>query len=111
MCQRYCYKVGGQTTYERMSTYGAFTSTTNAQIYVQTPTSMRTTPTVTGSALAIYDGSNVFSITAINLTGTAAGLTIAAMDMTIASGGTANRPCQLLANASTSAYFIMSAEL
>jgi hypothetical protein len=111
LCQRYAVKFAGNYVYERIG-YGAFNNSTNGQIFVQLPTPMRTQPSVSSfSNLALYDGNAVLSVTAFGLATNATSQYLLFGDATVASGGTGYRPCQFLANNTTSASFIVSAEL
>lgn len=108
-CQRYYFRQGGQTLYQRMAN-GAFNSTTNAFIQMPHPVTMRTAPTsVDYSTMALNDYTSTVAITSISID--YAGGSMTSLSCAVASGGTQYRPVQLLTNNSTSAYVGLSAEL
>jgi hypothetical protein len=108
-CQRYYFRQGGQTLYQRLAN-GAFNSTTNAFIQFPHPVTMRIAPTsVDYSTMALNDYTSTIAITSIAID--FAGSSMTSLTCAVASGGTAYRPAQLLTNNSTSAYVGLSAEL
>jgi len=109
-CQRYYYRTSAQT-YGRLG-FGSASSTTNAQILVNLPSTMRTAPaSVDYSTLLVYDTVTLSSVTNVTLTATGQSTNTAAIDCTVASGLTQYRPYSLTNNNSTSAYIGFSAEL
>jgi hypothetical protein len=110
-CMRYYWRLGGTDVYERFGS-GSFTASTpnNGNTFVQSPVPMRAAPTVLDySHLAVYDANSVLAVTAATLA--SAGKLGNIIQITIASGGTAYRPYQLLTNNTTSGYLGLGAEL
>jgi hypothetical protein len=107
-CQRYYFRQGGAQAYQYFG-QGVATSITNARILINCPVQMRTTPTsIDYLSLAIYDVSVQSAISAIAFDN-AAPLQVAINCTTTAI--TLARPTILLANATTTSYFGLSAEL
>lgn len=113
-CQRYYWRQNpGSNAFGNLSLNGATTSTTNAEIYIQAPNSMRVTPTVVDfSTLRISPYASALGALAV----TAATLSARSNDLLIlvnctVSGATDDTLVQLQANNSTSAYIGFSAEL
>lgn len=110
-CQRYYFRVGGDSVYQRFG-YGTFTGTTTARCELFNPVTMRSIPSsIESSTLTLYDQSTLFTVTAFTLSTAGSGKNLTQFDATIASGGTTYRPIDIVANASTSAYIGVSAEL
>ena len=113
-CQRYYWRQNaGSNAFGNLSLNGATTSTTNAEIYIQAPISMRVTPTaVDFSTLRISPYASALGALAV----TAATLSARSNDLLIlvnctVSGAVDDTLVQLQANNSTSAYIGFSAEL
>ena len=110
LCQRYYYRNKGGQDYSRVG-IGLGTLTTNAQIVVNLPVTMRTSPTsVDSSTLLVYDGVTATNVTTITLATSGISPNVAAIDCAVASGLTQFRP-YVLANQSTSSYLGFSSEL
>ena len=111
LCQRYYYRFGGATGYERFSTLATGASSTSLTATITAPTTMRVAPTsVDFATLAVWDGANLSAVT--NLTLAVAGKQMQELTVTVGGGGiTQYRPYYLLANNSTNAYLGLSAEL
>jgi len=110
-CQRYYFRVGGDSSYQRFG-YGTFTGATSARVEIYNPVTMRSIPSsIESSTIALYDQSAVFSVTAFTLSTAGSGKNLTQFDATVASGGTTYRPVDIVANASTSAYIGVNAEL
>jgi hypothetical protein len=108
-CQRYYWRAGGDNAYERIAE-GFFTTTTIASVVVFNPVTMRVSPvSIEWNTLGLFDGPGVKTVT--NVVQVGGGKNSFAIEVTIASGGTANRPLQLTTNNSTSGFFGVSAEL
>ena len=109
-CQRYYYRTSAQT-YGRLG-FGSASSSTNAQIIVNLPATMRTAPaSVDYSTLLVYDTVSLYAVTNVTLTATGQSSNTASIDCTVASGLTQYRPYSLANNNSASAYVGFSAEL
>jgi hypothetical protein len=110
-CQRYYFRVGGDSGYQRFG-WGTFTGTTTARCQMINPVTMRSLPSsIESSTLALYDQSTLFAVTAFTLSSAGSGKNLTQFDATVASGGTTYRPIDIVANASTSSYIGVSAEL
>ena len=110
-CQRYYFRVGGDSGYQRFG-WGTFTGTTSARCEMINPVTMRSLPSsIESSTLALYDQSTLFAVTAFTLSSAGSGKNLTQFDATVASGGTTYRPIDIVANASTSSYIGVSAEL
>ena len=109
LCQRYYAKVGGGANYTAVGS-GFNGTTTDTSTYIKFPTSMRASPTVTQSSLAVSHGA--FAVTAItSISGTNAGNDSANINFVVASGLTAGGAHVVLGNNSSSAYVALTAEL
>jgi hypothetical protein len=108
-CERYNERHDAYEAYSPFSN-GAAYSTTKAKVFVPFKTTKRTGPTSLGySTLALWDGASVVSVTAAIIEWRS--VYGAQLDVTVASGLTANRPYLLIANGSTNAYLEFPAEL
>jgi hypothetical protein len=108
-CQRYYWRSGGISTYQPYGN-GIYANGTTGYILAPNPTTMRVKPTsIDFSSLAAFDGTTNIAVT--NVTENGSGTNISYVTITVASGGTANRPVYLTANNSLSAYLGFSAEL
>jgi hypothetical protein len=110
-CQRYYYRSGGLTAYQRFGSGAAYSSTAS-YIKQYLPVTMRVAPTAidysSNLGLDTYGG-GIISLT--NLTLDQAGSQIVNMVATVASGLTAYRPYDVIANNNTSTYVGFTAEL
>ena len=109
-CQRYYWR--GQTG-SIFAYYGVglAESATIGIAFVQPPVAMRSTPSLSldFSSLATYDGTTIRGITALTISqATTTGL---ALQATVASGQTANRPLFLINNNTAAGFLGISAEL
>jgi len=112
LCQRYCVKYLGSQVFERLG-WGVFNSTVNLQAYITLPVEMRTQPTLTTySNLAAFDpnGGGVTSVSSSSIATSGSSAKLVFTD-NVTTGQTINRFGQLLANNTTSANFVLSAEL
>jgi len=109
LCQRYFISYGGTTQYERIAV-GVCNTTTTASCMTFLPVPMRTTPTLAHTATwGVYEGSNVYTVTSIVVDHPTP--LVFNASYTVASGLTANRVANVLANNSTAARLQLSAEL
>ena len=109
-CQRYFVKYGGGSQYEYIPSYVNGYNTTNVYGAVFVPVTLRTTPSVSGSLLAINAETASYPITSIAIYTSGQGASMVSVIAVAASGITA-RGYNLNANNSTSAYLQISAEL
>jgi hypothetical protein len=108
-CQRYYYRAGGDNEYQLFGN-GVAASTTQANIAVPLPSTLRILPSsIDTNNLGVYDGATVTAATLVVRQYSSKGL--GNLNVTVASGLTAQRPYFLLANNSTSAYIGFNAEL
>ncbi len=110
-CQRYYYRTGGLTAYQRFGA-GAAYSTTGSYIKQYLPVTMRVAPTAidysANLGLDTYGG-GIIGLSTLVLD--QAGSQIVNMQATVASGLTQYRPYDLIANNNTSTFVGFSAEL
>ena len=111
LCQRYCYKYCGSGLYEPTGFNGVASSATRVYTTFNTPTQMRATPTLSFSTLRIDDWSNGYTLTAMALDASSSGKVVIAYADIGSSSLTQYRYYSIIANNSTSAYSILSAEL
>jgi len=112
-CQRYYYRQTASTG-NTFATFalGFANTTTNGQIPVIMPATLRTVPTsVDFSTLRLDDAVAAQTVTALILSGQVLGTNVVTVAATVASGLTQYRPYNLSANGSASAYLGFSAEL
>lgn len=110
-CQRYYVRWGGNNLYEYLG-MGTGQTSTAAGFLIAFPVQMRIPPTaIEYSTLGLYDATAITGSAVPTLVATAQGTKTAAIDGTVASGLTANRPYRLITNNSTSGYLGLSAEL
>ncbi len=112
LCQRYYYRVGGSSAYERLSTMASGASSTTLTATFASPVTMRVAPTIVDySTLTFWDGSaGLNPIT--NVVIAWAGRNMTEFTVTASAGGiTTYRPYFVIANGSTNAYLALSAEL
>jgi len=107
-CQRYFAKVTAGATYSGFGN-GLFNTTTTGVFLSKLPVTMRSSPTVSQSSLAVYDGTSVIALTGLSTT--YGGTDYINQDFTVASGGTANRVVNIISNNTTSGFLSFSAEL
>ena len=109
-CQRYYWRSSGGALYSYNGASGNASSTTNVFLMTQYPVTMRTAPSsIDFSTLAVYDGTNIISVTAI--AGDYSTASNNFFHATVASGLTQYRTYQLVNNNSTSGYIGFNAEL
>jgi len=108
-CQRYYYRVGGNSAYQSFG-LGSAKSTTVVAFPVPNPVTMRVNPTaVEYSTLICFDGNGFTSaVSAVTLDGPTTNNPRVNVTVT---GATQFRPYELLTNNSTSGYIGISAEL
>jgi len=104
-CMRYYQRFGGEDAYQALGS-GFARPTGTARMFVPLPVSMRASPTLTYSTLALFNDA-VLSVSALTVKG---GENIIQVEAT-ASGLTEFRPYSLVANGSTSAYIAFDARL
>jgi hypothetical protein len=110
-CQRYYWRWGGQNNYQWLGAGSSGGGTTTANINVQFPVTMRTTPSsIDYSTLALIDATNVYAVSAASMNSGQNSVIQAALNVTT-SGLTTYRFYSLLTNNSTSAYLGFNAEL
>lgn len=110
-CQRYCLVYGGTHAYERVGT-GLSNTTVKTVALVTFPVEMRSAPSITFSSVshwAVWNASTVIAATGIG--GDSLSTKVSTLGVDVASGLTVGSATQLLANNSTSARLIWSAEL
>ena len=110
-CQRYCLVYGGTHAYERVGT-GLSNTTVKTVALVTFPVEMRSAPSITFSSVshwAVWNASTVIAATGIG--GDSFSTKVSTLGVDVASGLTVGSATQLLANNSTSARLIWSAEL
>jgi hypothetical protein len=111
LCQRYYFRIGGDSGYQRLG-WGVFSGSTSARCETTNPVTMRSVASsIESSTIALYDQSTILPVTAFTLSSAGSGKNLTQFDATIASGGTTYRPLDIVSNNSTSAYIGVSAEL
>jgi hypothetical protein len=111
LCQRYYFRIGGDSGYQRLG-WGVFSGSTSARCETINPVTMRSVASsIESSTIALYDQSTILPVTAFTLSSAGSGKNLTQFDATIASGGTTYRPLDIVSNNSTSAYIGVSAEL
>jgi len=108
LCQRYYARMVSDATYTALGS-GLFYSTTAGYLYIKYPTTMRASPTLSYSALALNEVAAGYSITSAGSGYLGKDSCLQAFN--IASGGTAYRPIMLTSDNTTSGYVAFSAEL
>jgi hypothetical protein len=108
LCQRYYAKYTSLATYSGFGN-GVFSSSTGGAFEFKLPITMRSGPTISISNLAAYDGSSILAITGLGAT--YIGLDYINQDFTVASGGIATRPANIVSNNTIGAFLSFSAEL
>ena len=111
MCQRYAMIFGGTSAYESVGT-GWATGTTSTNIWIQVPTTMRATPSVSYSGnWQLQNFNNItYSVSSMNMNTGETGTSRIGINA-ISTGMTANIGYVMRANNDTSARLIFSAEL
>lgn len=110
LCQRYYWRNLSTESSGWLGVLGYYSSTTSFRGNAVAPVSMRTTPTsVDYSTISVDDGAAGRAVTATAIS--SGGTWGAAVYFTVASGGTANRPANIINNANTAGYIGLSAEL
>jgi len=110
-CQRYYFRVGGDSVYSRFG-FGQFSSATVGRGMVQTPVTLRVVPTsIEYSTLATYDQVTLQAVTSLTLSTQGSSKNMVQFDIAVAANGSQYRWLEVVANNSTSAYFGASAEL
>jgi hypothetical protein len=110
MAQRYAIRYCGVNAFDNVAT-GFAISTTRSEILVSFPVEMRTQPSVVASSMAVNDGVNNFAVTAAAISTTQTNTKTGFLQCDVSSGLTQFRPYKLVANNSTSASVLFSAEL
>jgi len=108
-CQRYYWRFTGPGVYSSYA-MGYYTSTTAGFIEMPFPVTLRGYPSSIDFAnLAVQDTGAITAVTALVLDQSS--LKSASLALTVASGGTSNRPVRLLNNNNAAGYIGISAEL
>lgn len=108
-CQRYYWRSSATNNANTFYGFGVANSSTNAQILIYNPVSMRVNPTsLEFSTVRCADDANYYNISSVTID--QAGQLVSNINCAI-TGATANRPMRMLANSSTSSYLALSAEL
>jgi len=113
LCQRYYYKISGNTQYARFGHgFCGAASTTNFYATVIFPVSMRAVPTSvdTAGSLGVWNGGGINAVSAVTVDTSALTPQVAVAFVT-SSGLTAQNPYQLIGNNSGSASLAFSSEL
>jgi hypothetical protein len=113
LCQRYCIKYGGASSYNHVGQGNAY-STSAVQFDVVFPVAMRTNPSATTSGnWVVSDGNTNTSISSFGVASGGAENSPYRYSGTAATGGglTQFRPYFVMSNNDTTASFIISAEL
>ncbi len=111
-CQRYYFRQTATAAFSNLVGFGYEQGATSAQYSFFPVQTMRVKPSsVDFSAIKVSDYNSSFAITAFALNGNNADGSYFLVDATIASGGTAGRPCVIQANNNSAAYIGFSAEL
>ena len=109
MCLRYFMKLKSFSAFG-IYAFGMWGSTTQANLSIPTPVSMRTAPTIASSGLfAVWNGSGGISVTGFSLS--VAYLNFISLAATVASGGTVGATAQLFSNNDATAFITFNAEI
>jgi hypothetical protein len=117
MCQRYCINYRAADAVGTTYTFGTGETPTSTlvQLTMSLPVEMRTTPslTTTGTAsnYSIYSANVNTACSAVPSINSTSNKLTAHMNWTVASGLTAGRAAQCVANANNTAYLLFTAEL
>lgn len=114
-CQRYYQRIDNTNVYTRFG-LGECSTTTKAEILIPLPCAMRAKPsaidvTATAANYAIFSASVITALSVLPILKTESYPSAVAIDATVASGLTAGRAAQLIANNTTAAFLGFSAEL
>ena len=108
-CQRYYWRSSATNNANTFYGFGVSNSTTNAQIIIYNPVPMRVNPTsLEFSTVRCLDYASSFTVSSVTMD--QAGQLVSNINCAI-TGATTNTPMRMLANANTSSYFGLSAEL
>ncbi len=109
-CQRYYFRFTGPSAY---SSYGQgyFEGAGGGKIDLPYPVTMRTQPSSIDFANVAAQDSATTIIAITGLTINQSSLKTASLDFTVASGGTAHRPCRFINNNNAAGYVGLNAEL
>ena len=110
LCQRYCYVLGGISTFERFGS-GAAVSGALAYVIVSHPVQMRAAATISTSGSFAVTSSSGSVVASTGITLDTNSLLNVQVSVTVASGLVAGNATQLIANSTTAARFTVSAEL
>jgi hypothetical protein len=111
-CQRYYYRIGGNSLFQQLTDWGVATGTTATKYAIIPPVTMRIVPTgVEFANIQSNDSANVGSaITALALDGAVSGPALIAFNATTSSR-TQHRPDRIIASNTLSAFIGLPAEL
>ena len=109
LCQRYYWKFNSPSNAYNNFGLGVGAGSIIDRFSISNPVRMRTTPTGTGNALAIYDGSSV--ITVSGLGNNYSTVDVSSYSLSIASSVTAGKAVAVVANNSSTSFIDASAEL
>ena len=108
-CQRYYWRSSATNNANTFYGFGVSNSTTNAQIIIYNPVTMRVNPTsLEFSTVRLLDYASSFTVSSVTMD--QAGQLVSNINCAI-TGATTNTAMRMLANANTSSYFGLSAEL
>jgi hypothetical protein len=117
LCQRYYYRIVSTAAFGRFG-LGECLSTTAANLIVYLPVQLRAAPsattdtTGTSSHYAVYSAGVITACNSLPAVATGgSNPNVVSVDLTVASGLTAGRAAQIIANNVTTAYIGLSAEL
>jgi hypothetical protein len=110
-CLRYFYQVQGNALNNTTLGIGFSNSSTNNQCYFKFPTTMRTTPTITGSSGIQVSDNNSYSINATAVAVNNGDKNNMNIEITVASGLTVFRGGGVYLTNSTASYLALSSEL
>ena len=109
LCQRYAIKYLGSGAYEKVPAVGMCLSSTQFTASIGVPVAMRASPSLSYSNIVLGTTSSAISVTSVVVDHTS---TLApSFNFNVSSGLTTGQPAFLQANATTSAFVILSAEL
>jgi hypothetical protein len=113
LCQRYFYKTldNGATNEAVVTSWGSASTTTQAQIFLVPPVTMRSQPTVIGSSLNVVDGQSVYAVTSVTTRTDVSSKNLSLLAFNVASGLTQFRPYYARAQDVTSGFISLSAEI
>lgn len=112
LCQRYFHKtLDNGSTNEGVSLWGSATISTQAQIFLMPPVTMRSQPTAISTALNIVDGQSVYAVTSTTVRTDVSSKNAVLIAFNVASGLTQFRPYYARAQDGSSGFISLSAEL